>query len=47
MRWVAAAEQSISLLQRHGIVCALVSLGWDFVLEAVASRLGIQLARAQ
>jgi phosphoserine phosphatase len=42
LRFVAGAKASITRLQRHGIVCALVSLGWDLVLEGVAPNLGIE-----
>ncbi|HEX6243149.1 MAG TPA: haloacid dehalogenase-like hydrolase [Polyangiales bacterium] len=36
------AREAVALLQRGGVVCGLASLGWDFGLEAVAERLGIE-----
>lgn len=39
---VRGAREAVSLLQRAGVVCGLVTLGWDFGLEVIAERLGIQ-----
>lgn len=42
LKLAPGAQRALWRLQQHGIVCAIVSLGWDFVAEGVAARLGVQ-----
>lgn len=41
-RFAPGARRAIELLQRHGVVCAAASLSWEFAVESLAARLGIE-----